>query len=51
MGGWRPLGKPFLENNQMEPDILVKNEPGAMAAGRDQQIEKAVEHLLNELKK
>ncbi|HUS86325.1 MAG TPA: S41 family peptidase [Bacteroidales bacterium] len=46
MGGWRPLGKPFLENNQMEPDIKVRNEPGMMAAGRDQQIEEAVKELL-----
>ena len=46
MGGWRPLGKPFLENNQMEPDIKVRNEPGIMAAGRDQQIEEAVKELL-----
>ena len=46
MGGWKPLGKPFLENNQMEPDILVRNEPGKMALGRDQQIEEAVKELL-----
>lgn len=46
MGGWRPLGEPFLENNQMEPDIRVPNEPGQMAAGRDQQLEEAVKVLL-----
>ncbi len=46
MGGWKPVGKPFLENTQMEPDIMVRNEPGAMAAGRDQQIEEAVKELL-----
>ncbi|TFH39638.1 MAG: peptidase S41 [Bacteroidia bacterium] len=46
MGGWRPVGKPFLENNQMEPDIRVKNEPGTMASGRDQQLEAAVKELL-----
>lgn len=48
MGGWRPLGEDFLENNQLEPDILIKNEPGIMAAGRDQQIEKAVKELLKQ---
>lgn len=46
MGGWRPVGKPFLENNQMEPDIRVRNEPGIMASGRDQQLEIAVKELL-----
>ncbi len=46
MGGWRPLGQPFLENNQMEPDIRVQNEPGQLATGRDQQLEEAVKVLL-----
>lgn len=46
MGGWRPLGEPFLENNQMEPDIMVRNEAEMMAIGRDQQIEEAVKELL-----
>ncbi len=46
MGGWKPVGKPFLENNQMEPDIKVPNTPGVMAAGRDQQLEEAVRELL-----
>lgn len=46
MGGWKPVGEPFCENNQMEPDIKVMNEPGKMAKGHDQQIEKAVEILL-----
>jgi len=46
MGGWRPLGQPFLENNQLEPDIKVQNKPGIMAIGRDQQIEEAVKSLL-----
>lgn len=46
MGGWRPLGQPFLENNQLEPDIKVLNQPNMMAIGRDQQIEAAVKALL-----
>ncbi|MFV0593414.1 MAG: S41 family peptidase [Draconibacterium sp.] len=48
MGGWKPLGEPFLENHQLEPDIRVANEPGEMAKGRDQQIEAAVKELLKE---
>ena len=46
MGGWRPLGEPFLENNQLEPDIKVVNEPGQMAIGKDQQLEEAVKELM-----
>lgn len=46
MGGWKPLGQPFLENHQMEPDIKVMNEPTIMVGGRDQQLEEAVKELL-----
>ena len=46
MGGWRPVGGTFLENNQLEPDIKVTNEPEKMALGSDQQIEEAVKELL-----
>jgi C-terminal processing protease CtpA/Prc len=48
MGGWKPLDGPFLENNQLEPDIQVPNEPATMAAGRDQQLEEAVKELLKQ---
>jgi C-terminal processing protease CtpA/Prc len=41
----------YLENNQLEPDVLVLNDPPAMAAGKDPQLEKAVELLLDELTK
>jgi tricorn protease len=47
MGGWRmPNGK-FCENNQMEPDIKVRNDPDMIANGHDQQIEAAVKELMN----
>ena len=46
MGGWKPIGQPFLENTQMEPDIMVRNEAGIMMTGRDQQLEEAVKVLL-----
>lgn len=46
MGGWRMPDGRFGENNQMEPDIKVRNEPEIMSAGRDQQIEAAVKELL-----
>jgi C-terminal processing protease CtpA/Prc/Tol biopolymer transport system component len=46
MGGWRTADGKFCENNQMEPDIRVANEPAILSAGRDQQIEEAVKELL-----
>ena len=46
MGGWRMPDGRFGENNQLEPDIKVRNEPDVMPAGRDQQIEAAVQELL-----
>jgi Tol biopolymer transport system component/C-terminal processing protease CtpA/Prc len=46
MGGWRTADGKFCENNQLEPDIRVANEPGILSAGRDQQIEEAVKELL-----
>lgn len=46
MGGWRgPDGK-FCENTQLEPDVLVRNEPDVLTKGRDQQLEAAVRELL-----
>jgi tricorn protease len=46
MGGWRTPDGKFCENNQMEPDIRVRNEPEILSHGRDQQLETAVEELL-----
>jgi Tol biopolymer transport system component len=46
MGCWKPLGGDCGENNQLEPDIRVANEPDVLASGRDQQIEAAVKELM-----
>ncbi len=46
MGGWRTADGKFCENNQMEPDIRVPNDPGILSSGRDQQIEEAVKELM-----
>jgi tricorn protease len=46
MGGWRTPDGKFCENNQMEPDIKVRNEQDVLASGRDQQLEAAVKELL-----
>ena len=39
----------YLENNQIEPDHLVKNDPQSTSSGQDKQIEKAVEVMLETL--
>jgi len=41
-------GKP-LENQQLEPDFRVKNAPSTKSLGRDEQLEKAVKEMLNQL--
>ncbi len=48
-GGWRTPDGKFCENNQLEPDLDVANEPAALAGGRDQQLEAAVAALLSSL--
>jgi C-terminal processing protease CtpA/Prc len=39
----------WMENNQTEPMIRVKNMPGVIDNGRDQQLERAIEELLKEV--
>jgi tricorn protease len=36
-----------MENNQLEPDILVINSPESIAKGEDKQLKLAVESLLS----
>jgi C-terminal processing protease CtpA/Prc len=40
----------WLENVETVPDVVVKNEPGIISKGRDQQLERAVEELLKVLR-
>lgn len=47
--GMKNVDGEYLENNQTEPDHLIKNDPQSSAQGRDLQIEKAVEVLLQKL--
>ncbi|MBN3036247.1 MAG: PD40 domain-containing protein [Bacteroidales bacterium] len=47
--GTRDLEGHYLENQQLEPDILVRQDYDVVVKGRDQQLEKAVEELLQEL--
>ena len=46
MGGWRTPDGKFCENNQLEPDFRVPNDPGILSSGHDQQIEAAVKELM-----
>ncbi|MCX6251093.1 MAG: S41 family peptidase [Bacteroidetes bacterium] len=46
MGGWRMPDGRFCENNQLEPDIKVRNAPDVLTSGHDQQIEAAVKELM-----
>lgn len=49
--GIRDMGGKYLENAQLEPDIMVENTPETYTAGRDLQLEKAVEALMEDVKK
>jgi tricorn protease len=40
----------WMENNQTDPDVLVKNMPGVIDQGMDQQLQKAVQVMLEDLK-
>jgi tricorn protease len=40
----------WLENNQTEPMFQVKNMPGVIDQGRDQQLEKAIEELMKDVR-
>ena len=46
MGGWRTPDGLFQENHQLEPDIMVRNEPDVLSLGHDQQVAAAVIELL-----
>jgi C-terminal processing protease CtpA/Prc len=46
----RDINGNWMENVETKPDIQVRNEPGIISKGRDQQLEKAVEVLLDEIK-
>ncbi len=41
----------IAENKGVDPDIMVDADPSMLAIGRDPQLEKAVEYLLEQLKK
>ena len=38
----------WMENLQTEPDIKVKNMPGVVDQGRDEQLERAIQEMMND---
>ncbi len=50
-GFWNPNGTWDVENHGVDPDIEVENDPASMKAGRDPQLEKAVQVCLDLLAK
>ena len=43
-------GQWLIENHGGDPDILLENDPASASAGRDLQLEKAIEVLLKQAK-
>jgi tricorn protease len=41
----------WVENHGADPDILIDNDPGSVVSGRDPQLEKAIEVILENIKK
>ena len=48
---WSTEGKWDIEGYGVEPDYEIENSPHEMVAGRDQQLEKAIEVIIEMLKK
>ncbi|TMM56890.1 peptidase S41 [Maribacter algarum] len=40
----------WLENNETDPEIQVKNNPDVIGKGRDEQLERSIEELMKEVK-
>ncbi len=47
--GYRTKEGTYLENSQLEPDILVDNNPESVVKGQDKQLEAAVKELLRQI--
>jgi len=50
-GFWNPKGTWDVENHGVDPDVEVENDPASIKAGRDPQLEKAVQVCLDLLAK
>ena len=47
--GYRTQDGKYLENLQLEPDIMVRNSPDKLEQGIDEQLEAAVKELLKDV--
>jgi tricorn protease len=51
-GMWDPKTREWLvENHGVDPDIEVENAPDKMVSGHDPQLERAIQYVMDELKK
>ena len=50
VGNWGVKDQRYIENFQIEPDILIYNDPASTLSGRDLQLEAAVAEMLKEIK-
>jgi len=48
VGTWDVKEGHYLENSQLEPDILVYNDPASLLEGKDPQLEAAVREMLSQ---
>lgn len=48
IGSWSVSEGRFLENHQLQPDIIVYNDPASVIEGKDAQLEAAVAEMLKE---
>jgi tricorn protease len=51
VGFYSRRGEWIIENDGAQPDILLENDPASVLAGRDPQLEKAIEVITAELEK
>ena len=47
--GYRTADGKYLENSQLNPDITVANTPEMVVCGRDEQLERAVKTLIEQI--
>ncbi len=50
-GVWNPNGQWEVENHGVAPDVEVEHDPELVRQGRDPQLEKAIEIVMQELEK
>ena len=49
-GEWVPEGQWVIEGTGVKPDMVVDDDPAALMAGRDPQLDRAIEYLKTKLK-